>query len=60
MTAYRLYTTLQWNPYEKHGIFVSAGAELGREVSLQYTNGLELDRDLKSAPSFEIGYRFRF
>ena len=60
MTAYRLYTSLQWNPYEKHGIFVSAGAELGREVSLQYTNGLELDRDLKSAPSFEIGYRFRF
>ena len=60
MTAYRLYTTLQWNPSEKHGIFVSAGAELGREVSLQYTNGLELERDLKSAPSFEIGYRFRF
>ena len=60
MTAYRLYTSLQWNPYEKHGIFVSAGAELGREVSLQYTNGLELERDLKSAPSFEIGYRFRF
>jgi hypothetical protein len=60
MTAYRLYTTLQWNPSEKHGIFASVGAELGREVMLKYTNGQEVDRDLKSAPSFEIGYRFRF
>jgi len=60
MTAYRLYTTLQWNPSEKHGVFVSVGAELGREVALKYTNGVESDRDLKSAPIFEIGYRFRF
>ncbi len=60
MTAYRLYTTLQWNPDEKHGVFASVGAELGREVTLKYTNGLEVDRDLKSAPSFEVGYRYRF
>ena len=59
MTAYRLYTTLQWNPSEKHGVFASIGAELGREVALKYTNGVESDQDLKSAPSFEIGYRFR-
>lgn len=60
MTAFRLYTTLQWNPSEKHGVFASVGAELGREVALKYTNGVEVDRDLKSAPSFEVGYRFRF
>ena len=60
MTAYRLYTTLQWNPSEKHGVFASIGAELGREVALKYTNGVESDRDLKSAPSFEVGYRYRF
>ncbi|NDH16344.1 MAG: hypothetical protein EBY48_04555 [Opitutae bacterium] len=60
MTAYRLYTTVQWNPSEKHGVFASIGAELGREVALKYTNGVESDQDLKSAPSFEIGYRFRF
>ena len=60
MTAYRLYSTLQWNPSEKHGVFASVGAELGREVALEYTNGLEVDRDLKSAPSFEVGYRYRF
>ena len=60
MTAYRLYTTLQWNTSEKHGVFASIGAELGREVALKYTNGVESDRDLKSAPSFEIGYRYRF
>ena len=60
MTAYRLYSTLQWNPSEKHGVFASIGAELGREVALEYTNGLEVDRDLKSAPSFEVGYRYRF
>jgi hypothetical protein len=60
MTAYRLYTTLQWNPSEKHGVFASVGAELGREVALEYTNGVEVDRDLKSAPTFEVGYRYRF
>jgi len=60
MTAYRLYTTLQWNPSEKHGVFASIGAELGREVALKYTNGVESDQDLKSAPRIEIGYRFRF
>ena len=60
MTAYRLYTTLQWNPSEKHGVFASIGAELGREVALKFSNGIEVDRDLKSAPSFEIGYRYRF
>ena len=59
MTAYRLYTTVQWNPSEKHGVFASIGAELGREVALKGT-GLDTDNDVKSAPSFEIGYRFRF
>jgi hypothetical protein len=59
MTAYRLYTTLQWNLSEKHGLFASVGGELGREVALKGTN-LDQDKDLKSAPSFEIGYRFRF
>ena len=59
MTAYRLYTTLQWNPSEKHGVFASIGAELGREVALKGT-GLDIDNDVESAPSFEIGYRFRF
>jgi hypothetical protein len=59
ISAYRLYTTLQWNPSEKHGVFASIGAELGREVALKGTN-LDEDKDLKSAPSFEIGYRFRF
>ena len=59
MTAYRFYTTLQWNLSEKHGLFASVGGELGREVALKGTN-LDQDKDLKSAPSFEIGYRFRF
>jgi hypothetical protein len=59
MTAYRLYTTVQWNPSVKHGVFASIGAELGREVAIKGT-GLDLDKDVKSAPSFEIGYRFRF
>jgi hypothetical protein len=59
MTAYRLYTTLQWNLSEKHGVFASIGAELGREVAIKGT-GLDIDKDVKSAPSFEVGYRFRF
>ncbi len=61
MKAYRLYTTLQWNPSEKHGVFASVGAELGREVELKDGSGLTLaERDLKSAPTFEVGYRYRF
>ena len=48
------------NPSEKHGVFASIGAEVGREVALKFTNGVESDRDLKSAPSFEVGYRYRF
>jgi len=61
MQAYRLYTTIQWNPTEKHGVFATLGAELGREVELKNAAGTTLaERDLKSAPSFEVGYRFRF
>ena len=61
MQAYRLYTTIQWNPTEKYGVFATLGAELGREVELKNAAGTTLaERDLKSAPSFEVGYRFRF
>ena len=61
MQAYRLYTTIQWNPTEKHGVFATLGAELGREVEFKNAAGTTLaERDLKSAPSFEVGYRFRF
>jgi len=61
MQAYRIYSTIQWNPSEKHGVFATLGAELGREVELKNASGTTLaERDLKSAPSFEIGYRFRF
>ena len=61
MQAYRLYTTIQWNPTEKHGVFATLGAELGREVELKNAAGTAVaERDLKSAPSFEVGYRFRF
>ena len=59
MTAYRLYSSLQWNLAEKHGLFASVGADLGREVAMKGTN-LDEDKDLKSAPIFELGYRFRF
>jgi len=61
MQAYRLYTTIQWNPTEKHGVFATLGAELGREVEIKNAAGTTLaERDLKSSPSFEVGYRFRF
>jgi len=61
LKSYRLYTTIQWNPTKKHGVFATLGAELGREVELKNAAGTSLaERDLKSAPSFEVGYRFRF
>ena len=41
MTFYRLYTTLQWvNTSGKTWGFASVGTELGREIQLEYTNGL--------------------
>jgi hypothetical protein len=59
--AYRLYTTLQWNPSDKHGVFATVGAELGRELELKNAAGSTLlEQKIKNGPSFEIGYRFRF
>ena len=61
LRSYRLSLTGQWNLAEKHAVFASVGAELGREVEIKNASGTTLfERDVDQAPSFEIGYRFRF
>ena len=61
LRSYRLSLTGQWNLAEKHPLFASVGAELGREVEIKNASGSTLlERDLDEAPTFEIGYRFRF
>ena len=61
LRAYRFSLGLQWNLFEKHGVFAAVGTELARKVEIKNSAGTTLmDRDLETAPSFELGYRFRF
>ena len=61
LRSYRLSLTGQWNIAEKHAVFASVGAELGREAEIKNAQGTTLlEKDLDEAPNFEIGYRFRF
>lgn len=61
LRSYRLSLTGQWDLAEKHVIFASLGAELGREVEIKDASRATLfERDVEEAPSFELGYRFRF
>ena len=61
LRSYRISLTGQWNIAEKHAVFASVGAELGREAEIKNAQGTTLlDKDLDEAPNFEIGYRFRF
>jgi hypothetical protein len=61
LRSYRLSLTGQWNIAEKHAVFASVGAELGREAEIKNALGTTLlEKDLDEAPNFEIGYRFRF
>ena len=60
LLSYRLSFTLQWNLDEEHAIFASMGTEFAREVKITNAAGTTLlEKDLGSAPHFEIGYRFR-
>lgn len=61
LRSYQLSLTMQWNLTEKQALFASMGAEFARKVEIKNTNGtVLLDKDLRNAPNFEIGYRFRF
>jgi len=60
LRSYRLSLALQWNLDEKHALFASMGTEFGREVEIKDEDGtVLLDKDLGSAPHFEVGYLFR-
>jgi hypothetical protein len=61
LRSYRLSLTGQWNIADKHAVFASVGADLGREAEIKDASGVTLlERDIDEAPTFEIGYRFRF
>ena len=61
LRSYRVSATLQWNLDKNHALFTSGGIDFARKSEIELLNGTELlDRDVKSAPSFEIGYAYRF
>lgn len=61
LRSYQLSASLQWNFSEKQAVYGGVGVELAREIEIKNdAGGILNDKDLKSAPLFELGYRFRF
>ena len=61
LRSYRISAGIQWSLTENHGVFLNGGIDLARKVEIELLNGTELlDRDIKSTPSFEIGYSYQF
>ena len=61
ITSYQLTASLQWNFSEKQAVYGGVGMQVAREIEIKNDNGAMLyEKDLKSAPVFELGYRFRF
>ena len=61
LSGYQLTASLQWNISEKQAVYGGIGLEVAREIEIKDDNGGTLyDKDLKSAPLYELGYRFRF
>lgn len=61
LSGYQLTASLQWNLTEKQAVYGGIGLEVGREIEIKNDQGGVLyKKDLKTAPLFELGYRFRF
>ena len=61
LRSYRLSATLEWEFLENHALFGSTGIDLGRKVEIELTDETKvIDREIKSVPSFEFGYLYRF
>ena len=61
ISSYQLTASLQWNYSEKQAVYGGIGMDVGREIEIKNDVGTVLyEKDIKSAPIFELGYRFRF
>lgn len=61
LSGYQLTASLQWNISGKQAIYGGIGMEVAREIEIKNDNGgILYEKDLKSAPLYELGYRFRF
>ena len=61
LSGYQVTTSLQWNFSEKQAVYGGIGFEVAREIEIKNdVGGVLYEKDIKSAPLFEIGYRFRF
>ena len=61
LSGYQVTTSLQWNFSEKQAVYGVIGFEVAREIEIKNdVGGVLYEKDIKSAPLFEIGYRFRF
>ena len=59
--AYRLSATMEWEILENQALFGSVGIDLGRKVEIELSDETKImDREVKSAASFEFGYLYRF
>jgi opacity protein-like surface antigen len=61
LKTYQLTASVQWNFNDNNAVYGGVGIELAREIEIKNDSGGVLhEKDIKSAPLFEIGYRYSF
>lgn len=61
LKTYQLTASVQWNFNDNNAVYGGVGVELAREIEIKNDSGGVLhEKDIKSAPLFEIGYRYSF
>jgi len=59
--SYRISASLQWSIQDNHSVFATGGIDFARKAEIELLDETKLlDRDIKSAPSFELGYMYQF
>lgn len=59
--SYRISASLQWNFIDNHSVFATGGVDFARKSEIELLDETKLlDRDIKTAPSFEVGYMYQF
>lgn len=61
LKTYQLTASIQWNFNENNAAYGGVGIEVAREIEIKNDIGTVLHKkDIKSAPLFEVGYRYSF
>ena len=61
LSGYQFTASIQWNISDKQAVYGGIGMEVAREIEIKDENGgILYDKDLKRAPLYELGFRFRF